>query len=180
MLDVALPKESREATMCKGFSSTLTGPALQWYINLPSRSISSFATLSDKFMEQFASSRDLEKTSDRLYEILRHPAEPLRGYIARFIQEKVAITGCNIPTAISAFKRGLLPDGDLYKELTKYKCKTMEDVLSRAWAQVKWEEEVASRAKAQLKQDPKAVRPDRTERDERPSPRPTKDSGMGF
>ncbi|KAF3497496.1 hypothetical protein DY000_02052896 [Brassica cretica] len=60
--------------MCKGFSSTLTGPALQWYINLPSRSISSFATLSDKFMEQFASSRDLEKTSDRLYEILRHPA----------------------------------------------------------------------------------------------------------
>ena len=29
MLAVALPKGSREATMCKGFSSTLTGPALQ-------------------------------------------------------------------------------------------------------------------------------------------------------
>ena len=28
MLAVALPKESREATMCKGFGSTLTGPAL--------------------------------------------------------------------------------------------------------------------------------------------------------
>ncbi|KAF3494369.1 hypothetical protein DY000_02052854 [Brassica cretica] len=39
MLTVALPKGSREATMCKGFGSTLTGPALQWYINLPSRSI---------------------------------------------------------------------------------------------------------------------------------------------
>ena len=37
MFAVALPKESREATMCKGFGSTLTGPALQWYINLPSR-----------------------------------------------------------------------------------------------------------------------------------------------
>ncbi|KAF3574327.1 hypothetical protein F2Q69_00058469 [Brassica cretica] len=49
MLDVALPKESREATMCKGFRSTLTEPALQWYINLPSRSIVSFAILSDKF-----------------------------------------------------------------------------------------------------------------------------------
>ncbi|KAF2611660.1 hypothetical protein F2Q70_00011812 [Brassica cretica] len=153
MLAVALPKESREAIMCKGFGSILTGPALQWYINLPSRSISSFAILSDKFVEQFASSRDLEKTYD----------------------EKVAITGCNIPTAIFAFKRGLLPDGDLYKELTKYQCKSMVDVLSRAWAQVKWEEDVASRAKAQLKQDPKAVRPDRSERDERPSPRPTRE-----
>uniref|UniRef100_A0A0D3CH57 Retrotransposon gag domain-containing protein n=1 Tax=Brassica oleracea var. oleracea TaxID=109376 RepID=A0A0D3CH57_BRAOL len=66
MLAVALPKGSHEATTCKGFGSSLTGPALQWYINLPSRSIASFAVLSDKFVEQFASSRDLEKTSDSL------------------------------------------------------------------------------------------------------------------
>ena len=132
---------------------TLTGPALQWYINLPSRSIASFTILSDKFVE------------------------PLRGYIAHFNQEKVAIPECSIPTAISAFKRGLLPDGDRYKELTKYQCKTMEDVLSRAWAQVKWEEDVASRAKAQQKKDPKAIRSDRTERDKKPSQRPASDSG---
>ncbi|KAF3583889.1 hypothetical protein F2Q69_00030220 [Brassica cretica] len=75
MLAVALPKESREATMCKGFGSTLIGPALQWYINLPTKSISSFASLSDKFVEQFASSRSLEKTSDGLYEILQHRVE---------------------------------------------------------------------------------------------------------
>ena len=94
-------------------------PALQWYINLPSRSIASFAVLSDKFVEQFASSRDLEKTSDGLYEILQHRADSLRGYIARFNQEKVAISEYIIPTAISAFKRGMLPDGDLIMELTK-------------------------------------------------------------
>ncbi|KAF2549103.1 hypothetical protein F2Q70_00021592 [Brassica cretica] len=180
MLVVALPKESREATMCKGFGKTLTGPALQWYINLPSRSIASFAILSDKFVEQFASSMDLEKTSNGLYEILQHRMEPLRGYIARFNQEKVAIPECSIPTAISAFKRGMLPGGDLYKELTKYQCKTMEDVLSRAWAQLKWEENVASRAKAQQKQDPKAIRSDRTERDEKPSQRPARDSGNRY
>ncbi|KAL0716142.1 hypothetical protein Bca4012_065464 [Brassica carinata] len=91
MLAVALPKESREATMCKWFGSTLIGPALQWYINLPSRSISSFAVLSEKFVEQFASNQDLEKTSDNLYEILQHRLEPLRTYIARFNQEKVAV-----------------------------------------------------------------------------------------
>ncbi|KAF2570486.1 hypothetical protein F2Q70_00002791 [Brassica cretica] len=107
MLAVALPKESREATMCKG----------------------------DKFVEQFASSRDLEKTLDGLYEILQHRAEPLRGYIARFNQEKVAIPEFNILTAIYAFKRG-----------------TAEE-------------------------RPKVVKPDQNERDERPSPRPTKDFG---
>ncbi|XP_033145294.1 uncharacterized protein LOC117133376 [Brassica rapa] len=109
MLAVALPKGSREATMCKGFGSTLTGPALQLYINLPSRSIASFAVLSDKFMEQFSNSGDLEKTSDSLYEILHHRAEPLRGYIARFNQEKVAIPKFNIPTAISASREAFAP-----------------------------------------------------------------------
>ena len=147
MLAVALPKESRETTMCKGFSSTLIGPALQWYINLPTRSISSFAGLSDKFIEQFASSRSLEKTSDGLYEILQHRVEPLRDYIAHFNEEKVAVPECSIPTAIFAFKKGLLPDGGLDKELTMYPCKTMEDVLSRAWEHVKLEEDVASRAR---------------------------------
>ena len=119
MLSVALPKESREATICKGFGSTLTGPALQWYINVPSRSVASFAIISDKFVEKFTIRRDLEKASAGLYEILQHRPEPMRSYIARFNQEKMVIPECSIPTSISAFKRGFLPDGDLYKELTK-------------------------------------------------------------
>ncbi|XP_013668715.2 uncharacterized protein LOC117126094 [Brassica rapa] len=130
-----------------------------------------------KFVEQFASSRSLEKTSDGLYEILQHRAEPLLDYIARFNQEKVAVLECSIPTAISAFKKGILPDGGLYKELTMYPCKTMEDVLSRAWAQVKWEEDVAIRAKAQPKQDQRSTRSDRGDREERSSQKGSKDSG---
>ncbi|XP_048605651.1 uncharacterized protein LOC111208166 [Brassica napus] len=53
----------------------------------------------------------------------------------------------------------------------------MEDVLSRAWAEVKWEEDVTSRAKAQQNQDPKTIRSNRTERDEKPSQRLARDSG---
>ena len=70
MLTVAIRKELKEATMCKGFSSTLSGPVLQWYINLPIGFIRYFASLSDQFVEQFAISRSLEKSSDDLYEIL--------------------------------------------------------------------------------------------------------------
>ncbi|XP_048619858.1 uncharacterized protein LOC106392526 [Brassica napus] len=159
MLAVALPKGSREATMCKSFGSTLTGPALQWYINLPSKSIASFAVLSDKFVEQFASRRDLEKTSDSLYEILQYRAEPLQGYIARLNQEKVAIPECSIPTAISTFKRGLLPDGDLYKELTKYQSngrKVSRGGLKRSKSQIPRR---SDQTKAQQKPDHKTIRP---------------------
>ena len=86
---------------------------------------------------------------DDLYEILQHRAEPIRTYIARFNHEEVAIPECNAATAISAFKRGMIPDGYLYKELTKYQCKSMKNILSRACGQVKREEDVSRRAKAQ-------------------------------
>ncbi|WZZ70548.1 hypothetical protein YC2023_081918 [Brassica napus] len=109
--------------------------------------------------------------------VVSTPRFVLRDYIARYNQEKVAVPECSIPTAISAFKRGLLPDGGLYKELTMYPCKTMEDVLSRAWAQVKWEEDVASRSKAEPKQNQKSARSYHGNRDERSSQRATKDSG---
>ncbi|XP_056847418.1 uncharacterized protein LOC130498091 [Raphanus sativus] len=176
MLAVAIRRDAREATICKGFRSTLTGPALQWYINLHIKSIKSFAALRDKFVEQLASSRDLEKNSDDLYEILQHRNEPFRTYIARFNQAKVAIPECNADTAISDFKRGLLLEGDLYKELIKYKCRIMEDVLSRAWAQVRWEEDVASRAKAGPKYDRKSSKLTRNDRDEPIHPKPARET----
>ncbi|XP_048611594.1 uncharacterized protein LOC125585916 [Brassica napus] len=53
----------------------------------------------------------------------------------------------------------------------------MEDVLSRAWAQVKWEEDVSSRAKAQPKQDQRSARSDRGDQDERSSQKGSKNSG---
>ena len=70
----------------------------------------------------------------------------MRSFVARFNKEKVSITNCNLDTAISAFRKGLRHDSDLYKELTKYPCKTMEDVLAKAWAQIKWEEDQANRS----------------------------------
>ncbi|XP_057249388.1 uncharacterized protein LOC104889318 [Beta vulgaris subsp. vulgaris] len=42
MITISIPKNMREACMCKGFGSTLTGPALQWFINLNNGTISSF------------------------------------------------------------------------------------------------------------------------------------------
>ncbi|XP_057790956.1 uncharacterized protein LOC131008072 [Salvia miltiorrhiza] len=91
--------------------------------------------------QQYASSRKLEKISEDLYAVVKQRGEPLRDYISRFNKEKVSITNCNTQTAVTAFRKGLLPDSDLYKDLTKYPCRTMEDVLAKAWAQIKWEED---------------------------------------
>ncbi|KAK1563896.1 hypothetical protein Q3G72_034840 [Acer saccharum] len=88
MFTAAIPRDLREACMCKAFGSSLSGSALQW--------------------------------------------------------EKVQIPHCNQATAIYAFRKGLRFDSDLYKELTKYPCMTMEDVLAKAWAQIKWEENEAN------------------------------------
>ncbi|KAL5830177.1 hypothetical protein ACOSQ3_019645 [Xanthoceras sorbifolium] len=120
--------------MCKGFGSSLVGPALQWYTNLPNVSINSFAQLTDTFVEQCSSSRKLEKRSEDFYTISQRRDERLRDFVGRFNNEKVSIPYCNQTTAISAFRKGLLYDSDLYKELTKYPCKTMEDILAKAWA----------------------------------------------
>ncbi|CAI9785161.1 unnamed protein product [Fraxinus pennsylvanica] len=47
------------------------------------------------------------------------------------------IPSYNQQTTISAFRKGLLQDIDMYKKLTKHPCFTMENVLAKAWAQIK-------------------------------------------
>lgn len=56
-------------------------------------------------------------------------------------REKVTITNCDISTAIEAFKRGLERDSLQYDELTKYSCRTMDDVQAKAMAQVRLEDD---------------------------------------
>ncbi|KAL5575504.1 hypothetical protein UlMin_017203 [Ulmus minor] len=126
MFTAAIPREQGEACMCKSFCSSLQGPALQWYTNLANNSISSFAQLTDTFVEQFASSKKLEKLLGDLYCIQQRRTESLRDYVGRFNREKVSSPFCNQETAADAFRKGLLLDGELYKDLTKFNCSTMD------------------------------------------------------
>ncbi|XP_074342635.1 uncharacterized protein LOC141680260 [Apium graveolens] len=141
MFTVPIPRKYREPCMCKGFGSTLIGPALQWFVGLPNGSISTFADLVDTFNLQFASSRQFEKTTSDIYKVYQKYRVPLRDYLTRFNREKVTITNCDIPTTIEAFRRGLEKDSPLYDELTKYPCKTMDDVQAKAMAQIRLEED---------------------------------------
>ncbi|KAK0575845.1 hypothetical protein LWI29_008097 [Acer saccharum] len=176
MFTAAIPRDLREACMCKAFGSSLSGSALQWYTNLPNNSIDSFAQLTDTFVEQFASSCKLEKQSDDLYTIIQWPGENLRAYVGRFNREKVQIPHCNQATAIYAFRKGFRFDSNLYKELTKYPCRSMEDVLAKAWAQIKWEEDEANyigKANSTYHRNRRNDRVERRSSDRRSEPYPT-------
>ncbi|XP_074288824.1 uncharacterized protein LOC141613978 [Silene latifolia] len=127
--------------MCKRFGTTLTGPALQWYINLPNGSIRSFADLINIFNYQFISSRELEKHSSDQYRFNQKSEETLRVFLARFNKEKVSIPGCNVGTAVEAFRQGLLPKSGLYSELTKYPCHSFQDVQAKTFAYITLEED---------------------------------------
>ncbi|XP_031285653.1 uncharacterized protein LOC116144330 [Pistacia vera] len=145
MFAVSIPRTLREAYMCKSFGLSLSSPALQLYTNLPNCSINSFAQLTDTFVEQFASSKKLEKLSTDLYKVYQKKGEPLREYISRFNKEKISIPSYNPETPLDTFRKGLLPDGALYKDLTKLGCTMMEDVLAKAVIQIRYEENEMNR-----------------------------------
>ncbi|XP_074300192.1 uncharacterized protein LOC141631418 [Silene latifolia] len=80
----------KEACMCKGFGSTLSGAALQWFVGLPNKSIANFAELVNAFNQQFnkekvaiprydittaiqAFRRGLHQDSDLYKDLTKHP-----------------------------------------------------------------------------------------------------------
>ncbi|KAK9750464.1 hypothetical protein RND81_02G199100 [Saponaria officinalis] len=135
MLTIPIPRDLRETCLCKGFGSTLCGPALQWLVGIPNGTIKSFANLVNSFVQQFVSSRKLQKQTSDLYRIVQRFNEPLRDYLQRFNQEKISIPNCDIGTAIQAYRQGLVRDSELYRELAKYPCSTFEDVQAKTLAQ---------------------------------------------
>ncbi|XP_038681007.1 uncharacterized protein LOC119981940 [Tripterygium wilfordii] len=138
---IAIPYGMHETCMCKGFGSTLTGPALRWYINLPNGSIASFEKLIETFMVRFSSSRKIHKCSDDLYRLPQRVGESLCDFLSRFNTEKVSIPYCDPGTTIQALRSCLLPDGEFYEELTKCDVRSYEEALMKATVFVCWEED---------------------------------------
>ncbi|XP_074318117.1 uncharacterized protein LOC141654907 [Silene latifolia] len=136
---------SKEACMCKGFGSTLTGATLQWFVGLPNGTISSFADLVNAFNQQFSSSRRTPKQPSDLYRIVQEIGESIKDYVTRFNAEKVSIRGCDMSTAINAFRHDLDKESNLYKELTMYPCERFEEVQQRATAALRLEEDIQAR-----------------------------------
>ena len=73
-----------------------------------------------------------------------------------FNREKFSIPFCNQETATDAFRKGFLPDKELYKDLTKFNYSTMEDGPACAWTKIRWEEDELHRVRRSTSSDPRS------------------------
>ncbi|XP_038708556.1 uncharacterized protein LOC120003613 [Tripterygium wilfordii] len=124
-----------------------------WYLNLPEGQITSFTQLADAFVEQFASSRKIIPTSDDLYRLQQKQGESLRSFLTRFNKEKLEIPGCLDEITINAFRMALLPGSKLYGKLTRYPCKSFQEVQTKKSEQ----KQISSEAPRYPRRDPKPI-----------------------
>ena len=138
---IPIPAHLKEACLCKGFGSTLTGSALKWLLSVTPYSITSFAHLINLFNNQFSCSRTFEKITSDLYRVVQDPKESLRSYVSRFEKETLDIPNLDMATAIEAFKMGLRKDSLFYEDLVMTPCKRLDEVRSRALRFIRLEED---------------------------------------
>ena len=136
-----IPTELQEACLCKGFGSTLTGPALKWLLSLPNNSISSFSHLINLFNRQFSCSRIFEKLTGDLYRVIQNTDESLRDYITRFSKESLEIRDLDTAAAVEAFKMGLKKDSLFYDDVVMTPCRNLDEVRSRALRFIRLEDD---------------------------------------
>ena len=73
-----------DAVRCKLFMSTLVGTVMDWFISLPEGHVTSFAQLSQLFMEQYIANRAPPSNSYDLFDVRQYQGETLKEFVNRF------------------------------------------------------------------------------------------------
>ena len=131
-----------DAIICKAFPATLKKAARSWFFSLPTRSISTFKNLGEKFMSHFISNVAYKKTSITLMFIRQRQYELLREFVTRFNNETLQVKNFDHTIAIAAFTNGVR-DKDFIRSLTKKPPKVFADLLLRAKKYINTEEAMA-------------------------------------
>ena len=121
-----------EALICKVFSTTLAGPALSWFRQLPERSINGFEDLCKVFLKQYASARRQQKTMRDLDRMEQSAAELPRDYLSRFLDVMSQIHNADSVQAANSFVRGLQPGSMLSDHLLLNLPYDMADVQAKS------------------------------------------------
>ena len=134
-----MPKESRDAIMCKLFPQTLKGTTIKWFCQLYPSSIASFKDLTKTFLENYSVNIHTGTTYEDLFLIIQEPNEPLRGFIKWFSKAVVEIPNYNDTIAILALKKGLLPKSNFLNELCNKRIKTIVQALAYTQVLIEFE-----------------------------------------
>ncbi|KAK3025946.1 hypothetical protein RJ639_040862 [Escallonia herrerae] len=98
-----------DAVMYRAFPTTLRKAAHSWFKSLQSKSIHSFAQLSDLFQKHFVSSRTWRKNSASLLNVVQERNESLSRYLGCFNAATLEINNMDESVKYTAFMRELRP-----------------------------------------------------------------------
>ncbi|CAL8168199.1 unnamed protein product [Prunus armeniaca] len=113
----------------------------------------SFKELTYVCTKEYTSYRTIKKNPDHLFNMRKKPDESLRDYIKRFKAEKANIVGCDDQIASSAFKKCLLVEHDLYRELTITPSQTLAEVFSTTERYMLWDDDRIAAKKSTEQED---------------------------
>ena len=113
--------------MCRVFSSSVNGLALEWFYSLSSRSLRSFKEISDAFFNQYTLRQEFKKNNNHLLTIKMKSGETFKHYIDYFQNHMVIVYNCSDDVAVATFIAGLQTDHSFYKHLVKHTTK-MHDI----------------------------------------------------
>ncbi|RDX99077.1 hypothetical protein CR513_17926, partial [Mucuna pruriens] len=133
---------------CKLFPGTLRGVVLQWMMNLPPRSISTFSDLANVFLSQFAANKPKRLEVADLFDIKQAVGESLKSYMARFNDATVGVNDPDQKFFVKAFQKGLRV-GPFSDALALQKLMSMEEIRLRAEKHIEMEENRSEKREAQ-------------------------------
>jgi len=168
-----------DAVRCKLFMSTLTGMAMDWFISLPDRHITSFPQLSRLFREQYLANRAPPPVSYDLFDVKQYQGETLKEYINRFGAQVVKVGTTEEPMIVYAFRKGVCP-GPFCESIIRNRPRSFAEIRHRAVEHIASEGEVCekrtsvapSRPRAQTRAQPVRVNETTTGRKKQEGRRP--------
>ena len=108
-----------EVILCKVFSTTLTGPALAWFRQLPEKFVDNFEELCTLFIKQYNNNRQQQKTMANLHRLVQNENETPQQYLSRFMEVMNMICDVDSVAPARSFIKGLLPGSMLFEDLIK-------------------------------------------------------------
>ncbi|XP_059639567.1 uncharacterized protein LOC132281936 [Cornus florida] len=145
-LKIALNTE-KDSLMCKCCPTSLAGPVLNWFKNLPRGSVDSFRNLCDRFISQYYGNKCPAKDISSLFTMKQHEDERLQAFLTRFNLTKSMVIECHPSTAVQAFKLAMTRGTPFHISLVVNTPKTMDELNKRADGFVRLEEEEATNAR---------------------------------
>ncbi|XP_068472917.1 uncharacterized protein [Phaseolus vulgaris] len=133
-----------DVVYCKLLMSTLAGAALEWFVSLPDRHITTFDQFVTLFREKYLINRAPPQISYDVFDIKQYQRESLKEFLNRFGVQVVRLKPTDEAMTVHAFTKGMLP-GPFSESLLKFYLKMFCEIRRRALAHIATEDRVTEK-----------------------------------